>query len=86
MIQRNTMKTIKGFFQQYGTAEGCAMAVQLAVAEEGVPAVRHEGCAGVCVPENGAWRSWCLMKGGHMHKACSTPKDLIAGGTHLQVA
>ena len=45
MIQRNTMKTIKGFFQQYGTAEGCAMAVQLAVAEEGVPAVRHEGCA-----------------------------------------
>ena len=45
MIQRNQMNSIKGFFQLYGTAEGCAMAVQLAVAEEGIPAVRHEGCA-----------------------------------------
>eukprot|EP00891_Asterochloris_glomerata_P006724 jgi/Astpho2/6724/Aster-06743 len=38
MIQRNQMNSIKGFFQLCGTAEGCAMAVQLAVAEEGIPA------------------------------------------------
>ena len=50
MIQRNQMNSIKGFFQLYGTAEGCAMAVQLAVAEEGIPAVRHGGCTGFLCP------------------------------------
>ena len=58
MIQRNQMNSIKGFFQLYGTAEGCAMAVQLAVAQEGIPAVRHDSCTEVLCPTAATRQSW----------------------------
>ena len=86
MIQRNQMNSIKGFFQLYGTAEGCAMAVQLAVAEEGIPAVRHEGCTGYQCPEAALVSPGELWKGCHMYKECSTPTELTEAGTHWPVA